>query len=195
MVEPVRDWRCCRWVADVCYYWYCCNSSESIGQPCVRMEVRDVVGGLQTCYCFICCSPFKGAQHLHVTRRFLSLWVQRQGLCFKSPGSEYHLLPRLFLYGNLDYYYKITKLQNRYQQLKDELLIEHEEFDIIYLEFTSLGFIGKSSWESINKFLRSLGVNIDRCIYKCMETTIRGSYYIFCRRNKSWEVSELLNFY
>ena len=35
---------------------------------------------------------------------------------------------------------------NRYRNLKDELLIECELFDVIYLEFTTLGFISKDSF-------------------------------------------------
>ena len=85
--------------------------------------------------------------------------------------------------------------QNRYHQLRDELLIPHNDFEIIYLEFSTLGFISKSSYVPFNAFLNNLEINQDRCIIKCMETAIRGTYYVFCRRNKTWEVSELLNFY
>ena len=85
--------------------------------------------------------------------------------------------------------------QNRYQTLRNELLIAHDEFDVLYVEFTTSGFIGKNSYIAFNSFLRNLDVNQDRCIIKCMEVAIRGSYYVFCRRNKPWEVRELLNFY
>ena len=85
--------------------------------------------------------------------------------------------------------------QTRYKNLKEELLAQCNEFDIIFLEFTTLGFISKNSYTSFITFLRTLGVNEDRTVVKCMETAIRGTYYIFCRRNKSWEVNDLLNFY
>ena len=85
--------------------------------------------------------------------------------------------------------------QTRYQKLKDELLGSCDEFDVLYLEVTTLGFLSKDSYTSFNSFLRTLGVNADRTITKCMETAIRGTYYIFCRRNKPWEATDLLSFY
>ena len=85
--------------------------------------------------------------------------------------------------------------KDRYSKLKDELVIKCNTFEVIYIEFTSLGFISKESCESFCKLLKELELNVDRTIYKCMETAIRASYYIFCRRNKSWTDSELLNFY
>ena len=85
--------------------------------------------------------------------------------------------------------------QNRYRTLRDELLIANDEFEVIYVEFTTLGFISKKSYVPFNALLHELEINQDRCVIKCMETATRGTYYIFCCRNKSWEVSELLNFY
>ena len=85
--------------------------------------------------------------------------------------------------------------QNRYRTLKDELLINCDEFEILFLEFTTLGFISKNSYTPFNKFLTKLGVNESRTVAKCMETAIRATYFIFCRRNKEWSSPELLNFY
>ena len=87
--------------------------------------------------------------------------------------------------------YKVT----RYKNLKDELLIDCDEFEIIYVEFTTLGFISKESFKQFSKLLKALGIYQDRTIIKCMETAIRATYYVFCRRNKSWPNPELLNFY
>ena len=85
--------------------------------------------------------------------------------------------------------------QDRYKKLKDELLVACEQFEIIYLEFTTLGFISKQSFDPFNSFLRKLNVNENRTIEKCMETAIRATYYIFCRRNKEWTNPDLLSFY
>ena len=87
--------------------------------------------------------------------------------------------------------YKMT----RYKNLKDDLLINCEEFEMIYIEFTTLGFISKESFKQFSKLLKALGIYQDRTIIKCMETAIRATYYVFCRRNKSWPNPELLNFY
>ena len=85
--------------------------------------------------------------------------------------------------------------QNRYKNIKGQILIPYKEMEIVFLEFTTLGFISKSSYTSFNLLLGKLGIIQNRTVIKCMETAIRGSYYIFCRRNKAWTVSELLNFY
>ena len=85
--------------------------------------------------------------------------------------------------------------QNRYKALKDQLLIECDDFELIYLEFTSMGFISKNSFTPFNAFLTRLGINENRTITKCMETAIRATYFIFCRRNKDWNDPELLSFY
>ena len=85
--------------------------------------------------------------------------------------------------------------QTRYKNLKDHILVACEEFEVIYLEFTTLGFISKDSFDPFNKLLKKLGVNENRTLVKCMEIAIRATYFIFCRRNKEWTNPELLNFY
>ena len=85
--------------------------------------------------------------------------------------------------------------QDRYKRLKDQLKINCDEFEVIYFEVTSLGFISKESAKQVKKLLSELEVNVDRTLYKCMETAIRASYFIFCRRNKEWVETKLLNFY
>ena len=85
--------------------------------------------------------------------------------------------------------------KKRYKDLKDELLIVCDEFEVIYIEFTTLGFISKESLKQFTKLLKALDIYQDRTIMKCMEIAIRGTYFVFCRRNKSWPNPELLNFY
>ena len=85
--------------------------------------------------------------------------------------------------------------QNRYKALHDQLLMDCENFQLIFLEFTTLGFISKQSYLPFNKFLKDLGVNENRTIIKCMETAIRSTYFIFCRRNKEWNYPDMLTFY
>ena len=85
--------------------------------------------------------------------------------------------------------------KDRYKNLKDDLLVECDVFDIVFIEFTTLGFISTDSQQPLIKLLKELEINVDRLLYKCMETAIRATYFIFCRRNKTWPDTELLNFY
>ena len=82
----------------------------------------------------------------------------------------------------------------RYANLSDQLKLRNAKLSLVLLEFTTLGFIGKESLTQTTRFLKSIGAPRDHIIYKCMETAIRASYFIFCRRNKSWQDPELLNF-
>ena len=43
-------------------------------------------------------------------------------------------------------------------------------------------------------FLNALGLNSDRTIIKRMEVCIRASFYIYCRRNSTWNNHALLDF-
>ena len=85
--------------------------------------------------------------------------------------------------------------QRRYRNLKDDLIIQCDHFEIIYLEVTTLGFVSKVSYVPFNSLLKKLGINENRTFARCLETSIRATYYIFCRRNKEWTDPELLNFY
>ena len=82
----------------------------------------------------------------------------------------------------------------RYKDLKSQLLQPVSKFKVLFLEITSLWFISKESCKLFAKYLESVGLNRDHAIFKCMETAIRVSYFIFCRRNKFWTDSELLNY-
>ena len=85
--------------------------------------------------------------------------------------------------------------QSRYRELKEELLIACDVFTMTFLEVTTLGFISSASYIPFNDFLTEIGVNKDRTTAKCMETAIRATYYIFCRRGKTWTSPDLLDFY
>ena len=71
----------------------------------------------------------------------------------------------------------------RYKAFKSQLLKPVSKFTVLFLEITSLGFISNQSYNPFAKNLKSVGVNSDHAIFKCMETAIRVSYFIFCRRN------------
>ena len=82
----------------------------------------------------------------------------------------------------------------RYKDFKSQLLQTVLKLKVLFLEITSLRFISKQSYEPFAKYLKSVDVNSDHAIFKCMETTIHASYFTFCRRNKSWTDPELLNY-
>ena len=42
--------------------------------------------------------------------------------------------------------------------------------------------------------MKTVGVNNNHTILKCMETATWASYFIYCRRNKTWTDPELLNY-
>ena len=71
----------------------------------------------------------------------------------------------------------------RYKAFKSQLLKPVSKFTVLFLEITSLGFSSNQSYNPFAKNLKSVGVNSDHAIFKCMETAIRVSYFIFCRRN------------
>ena len=39
-----------------------------------------------------------------------------------------------------------------------------------------------AAYNPFAKYLKSVGVNSDHAIFKCIQTSIRASYFIFCRR-------------
>ena len=43
-------------------------------------------------------------------------------------------------------------------------------------------------------FLNDLGLNSDRMIIKCVEVSIKASFYIYCRKNLNWNNPDLLDF-
>ena len=83
------------------------------------------------------------------------------------------------------YHPLIIKLQRSYSTVK-----------FVNLSMSAPGILGTSS-ESFLSMLTDL--NFDEAtkkhtLLKSMNIAIRCTYYIFCRRNKSWTNPELLNF-
>ena len=74
----------------------------------------------------------------------------------------------------------------RYKYIKSQLLQPLSKFKVLFAEITSLVFISKQSHKPFAKCLKSAAVNSDHAIFICVGTAIHASYFIFCRRNKSW---------
>ena len=83
------------------------------------------------------------------------------------------------------YHPLITNLQRSYSTVK-----------FVNLSMSALGILGTSS-ESFLSMLTDLNFDektMKHALMKSMNIAIRCTYYIFCRRNKSWTNPELLNF-
>ena len=84
--------------------------------------------------------------------------------------------------------------KERYRHLRSELITACYAFEVITLEVTTLGFVSKDI-DRFRRLLRTLEMNDERIIKKCMEVALRATFYIYCRRNKPWNNPDLLNFY
>ena len=84
--------------------------------------------------------------------------------------------------------YKAT----RYQELEKQM-ISNKSLKLILVEITTLGIVTRDI-RMFESFLNDLGLNSDRTIIKCMEVCTRASFYIYCRRNLTWNNPDLLDF-
>ena len=83
--------------------------------------------------------------------------------------------------------------ETRYKEIKSELLTPPSNFQLIFLEVTSLGFVTKNI-KTFRNFLKSLNINERYLIEKLQEAAIRCSYLTYCRRNKNWNEPNLISY-
>ena len=69
----------------------------------------------------------------------------------------------------------------------------NKSLKLILHGITTLGIV-TTDIRMFEKFLNDLGLNSDRTIIKCTEVCIRASFYIYCRRNLTWNNPDLLDF-
>ena len=65
--------------------------------------------------------------------------------------------------------------EERYKNLRSELIMTCSTFEVITLEVTTLGFVSKD----INRFrrlLRTLDLNEERIVKKCMKVALRATF-------------------
>ena len=79
------------------------------------------------------------------------------------------------------------------KEIKSELLTPTSNFQLIFLEVTSLGFVTKNI-KTFRNFLKSININERYLIEKLQEVAIRCSYFIYCRRNKNWNEPNLISY-
>ena len=89
-----------------------------------------------------------------------------------------------------------TRKRQKYQELNNEQYKKYEKVKFINLSISSLGVFNQSSLDFI-EMLKDLKFD-ERCrkyyTQKIMNTCIRSSYYIFCKRNKEWDNPTLMTF-
>ena len=83
--------------------------------------------------------------------------------------------------------------ETRYKEIKSELLTPPSNFQLIFLEVTSLGFVTKNI-KTFRNFLKSININERYLIEKLQEVAIRCSYLIYCSRNKNWNEPNLISY-
>ena len=75
--------------------------------------------------------------------------------------------------------------EKRYRDLRKDLKINCNKFEISFIEISALGFV-PTSIKEFKKTCNSFGIAFDKLLAKCSEVAIRTTYYIFNRRNKDW---------
>ena len=81
----------------------------------------------------------------------------------------------------------------KYKNIKIYGKVTVNKTETFFLEMPSLGFIAKT-FKHLEKFLLKSNINCNRLKQKMSETTVKGSYYIYTRRNKEWNNSQLVKF-
>ena len=83
--------------------------------------------------------------------------------------------------------------ETRYKEIKSELLTPLSNFQLIFLEVTSLGFVTRNI-KTFRNFPKSININEKYVIEKLQEVAIRCSYFIYCHRNKNWNEPNLISY-
>ena len=83
---------------------------------------------------------------------------------------------------------------NKYKEMLKSLENKFEKVSFINLSMGALGIVGIHS--NVTNMLKALGFQqqeIAQLIKKIMGCCIRGTYYVFCMRNKAWSQPSLLS--
>ena len=84
--------------------------------------------------------------------------------------------------------YKATRYQKLEKQMKSS-----KSLKLILVEIMTLRIVTRDI-RMFKSFLDDLGLHSDRMIIKCMEVCIRASFFIYCRRNLTWNNPDLSDF-
>ena len=80
--------------------------------------------------------------------------------------------------------------ENKYRELKNDLVVPYKQFTLTLSELASLGFVSKNIKE-IRILIQKLNIDDHYVANKLMEVVISCSYMIYCKRNKDWPNPEL----
>ena len=83
---------------------------------------------------------------------------------------------------------------NKYKKMLKSLENKFEKVNFINLSIGTLGIVGVHS--NVTNLLKALGFQQQKITYlikKIMCCCIRGTYYVFCMRNKAWNQPSLLS--
>ena len=81
----------------------------------------------------------------------------------------------------------------RYKNLRNVLITPRAQFNLILLEISTLGFIGKTI-KTFSQFLKELKLDDGKIINKCQKAAVRTSYFIYCQRRKEWTDPEPMSY-
>ena len=79
-------------------------------------------------------------------------------------------------------------------QIERDCLLTFRHFKKIFVRITTLGHITKHI-KQLKRLFSGTEINCTRMLEKCMEVSMRASFYLYIRRNKSWTNPDLLKFY
>ena len=86
--------------------------------------------------------------------------------------------------------------REKYQDLVNEQLKKYEKAQFVNVSISSLGVLSETSL-SLIEVLKDLEFD-EACrkylVRKIINTCIRSTYYIFCKRNKVWDNPELMSY-
>ncbi len=89
-----------------------------------------------------------------------------------------------------------TRKREKYDELINEQLKNYERAKFVNVSISSLGMFSETSLGLI-EMLKDLEID-KQCrkylVRKIINTCIRSTYYIFCKRNKDWDCPELMSY-
>ena len=89
-----------------------------------------------------------------------------------------------------------TRKREKYQDLINKQLNYYEEAKFVNVSISSLGVFSETFLDLI-EMLKDLEIYMHGRKYlvrKIINTCIRSTYYIFCKRNKEWDNPELMSY-
>ena len=81
----------------------------------------------------------------------------------------------------------------KYDDLCREVINKQVKFELFSIEISCVGF-SSNNLKPFNNLVKSWNINVNQLVSKCTEVACRATHYIFNRREKSWDVNDILKF-